>query len=190
MRRSRLSRDEYRPLMQDIAIIALSVVVAIMLVRTGTLTNLIVTSHVGYEFLESFIAGIFFTSVFTTVPAIVALGKIAQIHGVLETAFWGSIGSVVGDLLIFSFVKDRLSEHIMTLLSHQGMGRRMRALFRLRMFRRLSFLVGGIIIASPLPDEIGIALMGFSKMRTLYFIPLTFVFNFIGLLFIGYIATS
>ena len=176
-------------LLQDLVIIAVSILVAIILVRTDVLITLL-TSTRELEFLGSFVAGIFFTSIFTVPVATVTLGEIAQAHGLVETAALGALGSVVGDLIIFRFVRDRFSEHLTTLIKQTGAKKRLKSLFRLRLFRWLTFLMGGIIIASPLPDEIGISLLGFSKMKVSLFIPLSFTLNFIGILLIGMVARS
>ena len=174
-------------LIQDIAVIVVSVIFAIILVKTGVLIK-ILTSARELELLGSFVAGMFFTSVFTTAPAIVTLGEIAQVHSILSVAILGALGAVIGDLIIFRFFRDRFSEHLMELLKHQSVGKRVGALFRLKSFRWLTFFVGGLIIASPLPDELGISLVGFSKMKTLAFIPLSFTFNFFGIILIGLVA--
>lgn len=174
-------------IIKDLAIIILSVVIAVDLVKSDVLIK-ILTSSQGLEQFGSFIAGIFFTSVFTTVPSIVTLGEIAQGYPVLHVAFFGAIGSVLGDLLIFRFMKDRLSRDLLHLLSHAPGSKRIRALFRLKYFRWFTFFIGGLIIASPLPDELGVSLLGFSKMKESLFIPLSFAFNFIGIYIIGTIA--
>lgn len=176
-------------LLQDIALILFSIVVAVVLVRTGLLIK-ILTATQELKLLGSFIAGMFFTSVFTTAPAMVALGEIAQISSIFHTAIFGAMGAVIGDLVIFQFVRDRFSTHLVELVKHQKIGKRIKALFRLRFFRWLTFLVGGLIIASPLPDELGIGFLGFSKMKILWFVPLSLVFNFIGILMIGWVAAT
>ena len=176
-------------LVRDLVLIIFSVFIAIILAKTGALQDLI-TSTLGVRFIGSFIAGIFFTSVFTTAPAIVALGEIAHANSVILTALLGSVGALAGDLIIFKFVKDRLSEHLAELIKHQGGGKRLKALFKLRYFRWLIFLVGGFIIASPLPDELGVSLLGFSKMKMRFFVALSLGFNFIGILLIGLIAKT
>jgi hypothetical protein len=176
-------------LLQDLLIIFLSVGVAVILVKADVFAK-ILTATQEVKLVGSFIAGMFFTSVFTTAPAIVALGEIAQTNSLLLTAVVGAIGAVIGDLIIFRFFRDRFSAHLMELLKHQGVGKRIRALFRLKFFRWLTFFAGGLIIASPFPDEIGISLLGFSKMKTIWFVPLSFTFNFIGILFIGLIAKT
>lgn len=175
--------------MQDFGLIVLSVIVAILLLKTNVLAQ-ILTSTVEIEFLGSLIAGMFFTSIFTTAPAIVALGEIAQVNGIVTTALWGAAGAVVGDLLIFRFVRDRFSVHLVELAKQNGTGRRIAALLKFRLFHWMTFVAGGLIIASPFPDELGISLLGFSKMPLSYFIPLSYTFNFLGILAIGTIAQA
>lgn len=175
--------------MRDSGIIILSIVMAVILVKTGVLKSLL-TATQELKFIGSFVAGMFFTSVFTTAPAIVTLGEIARANSILPTAIFGAMGAVVGDLIIFRFFRDRFSEHLMEITKHLGAGKRIKLLFKLKIFRWLTFLAGGLIIASPFPDELGISLLGFSKMRTSWFIPLSFALNFIGILLIGWVAKA
>jgi len=175
--------------LHDVLIIVISIIVAAVLVRTDILTNVLASTK-GFQFLGSFIAGLFFTSIFTTAPAIATLGEIARFNSILPVALAGAMGAVVGDLLIFRFIRDRFSEHLLELFGHQHTGKRIRALFRLRLFRWVSLFVGGLIIASPLPDELGISLFGFSKAKTSWFVPLSFTFNFIGIVLIGLVAQA
>ena len=176
-------------ILQDVAIIILSIFVAIILIKTEVLVRLLISTK-ELEMLGSFIAGMFFTSIFTTAPAIVALGEIANANSVFITALFGGMGALVGDLIIFKFIKNRLSEHLMELIGHQSGVKRLRVLFKLKYFRWLTFLAGGFIIASPLPDELGISLLGFSKVRFGVFALFSFVSNFAGILIIGLAARA
>ncbi len=174
---------------QDIIIVMLSIALAIALVKTGMLTHFL--SSLGeWSWLGSFVAGLFFTSIFTTAPAIVSLGEIMQTHSILQTAFLGAIGSVLGDIIIFRFIRDRCCEHVMAIIGHKAEQRKIRAVLKLKFFRWFTFLLGGLIIASPFPDELGISLLGFAKMKISWFIPLSFIFNFLGIVIIGAIAQA
>ena len=95
---------------------------------------------------------------------------------------------MVGDLIIFRFVRNRFSGHVAEIMTHQSIWRRFHLLFKRRFFRWITFLAGGLILASPLPDELGIAVLGFSKMRLKYFAMLSFVFNFLGIVAIGLVV--
>lgn len=76
------------------------------------------------------------------------------------------------------------------LVKRKGEGKRLKAIMKVRYLRWFAFFIGGLIIASPFPDELGIALMGFSKMRILPFMIMSFIFNSLGILVIGLVAKS
>ena len=176
-------------ILQDIALILFSVLIAVLLVHTNVLASFLISIR-ELGIVGAFVAGMFFTSLFTTAPAIVTLGEISFLQGIFNTALFGAAGAVVGDLIIFRFVRDRFSGHVAEIMTHQSVWRRFHLLFKRRFFRWITFLVGGLILASPLPDELGIAVLGFSKMRVKYFALLSFVFNFLGIVVIGLVARS
>src|SRR3989344_5737913 len=175
-------------LIRDLSLIILSILIAVILAKTGTLESLI-TSTQGMRFIGSFIAGIFFVSVFTAAPATVALGEIAQSNSIYTVAVLGGLGALIGDLIIFRFVKDRVSEHFDYLI-RVSKSERLFSIFKLKLFRWIIPFVGALIIASPLPDEIGVTMLGLSKMKNSYFILLSFVLNSAGVLIIGLIAKA
>ena len=183
------SRTKNSFFLHDLSIVALSILIAIILVKANILDD-ILQSTSGFSVLGSFIAGMFFTSVFTTAPAIVTLGEIAKHDSLLPTALFGALGALLGDIIIFQFIRDELSVHFVELVKHNSVWKRYHALFRLKYFRWFTFMLGGLIIASPFPDELGISLLGFTKTKTNVFIPISFVFNFLGILAIGLIAKA
>lgn len=175
-------------LIRDLGIIILSVLVAIILAKTGVLEGLIISTQ-EMRFIGSFIAGIFFVSVFTAAPATVALGEIAQSSSVIIVALIGGFGALVGDLIIFHFVRDRVSGHFSYLVKISKT-ERLAAVFRLKLFRWIIPFIGALIVASPLPDEIGLTMLGLSKIKTSVFVLLSFLLNAIGILAIGLIAQN
>ena len=173
-------------LVRDLVLVIFSVFMAIILSKTGIFQDLITTTQ-EIRFIGSFIAGIFFVSVFTAAPATVALGEIARANSVIAVAILGGLGALIGDVIIFRFVKDGVSEHFSYLIK-ASKTERIVSIFKLKLFRWISPLIGALIIASPLPDEIGVAMLGLSKMKNSYFILLSFVLNSAGILIIGLIA--
>jgi hypothetical protein len=137
-----------------------------------------------FEILGSLVAGIFFTSIFTTAPAIVIFGELAQDAPAINVAVVGAIGALMGDLLMFKLLRDRLAKDFYALF-HIDMNQRY---FRLPRFRWLAYIIAGFIIASPFPDELGIAILGFSNTKTHLMIPISLVFNFLGILAIALLA--
>lgn len=173
---------------RDLGIVALSVLIAILLAQSGALERFVIA--VGeLRLLGSFVAGILFTSVFTAAPATVLLGELAQANSAWMVALTGALGAVAGDYLIFHFIRDRFSHDIFDLLRQHGY-RRVGRIVRLRSSRWVLGVVGMIIIASPLPDELGVTLLGFSRAKRRFFLPLSFTANFLGILLIGLAAKS
>ncbi len=174
----------------DLCILGGSIVGAIILVNTGTIETILYSVQ-AHAALAAFVSGIFFTSVLTTAPAVAVFGVLAHDGAnLLLIAICGGAGAAVGDLLLFAFVRDRISDDVTHMLKKRTVGR-IRALLRRRTFKLLIPFVAGLLVALPLPtDEFGLALLGIAKMRTKAFVILVFCFNTAGILAIGLLARS
>lgn len=168
---------------KDFYILVLSIICTIILVKTGAM-NTVVYSASNFGIIGIFIVGIFFTSIFTITPAGVVLASLAQSEPLLQVAVFGAIGAVVGDLLIYLYLKDTLAADILYIV-HKNRNKVLKQFFHLRIWRWLTPLLGAIVIASPLPDELGLAMMGLSKMKTFILIPISFTFNFVGIILVA-----
>ncbi len=166
---------------QDIALLGLGIAIAIVFARYDAVRVLV--DVVGNTAFASFVVGIFFTSLFTIAPASVLLVELSSVGHPITVAVFGAIGAVVGDMLLFVFVRDRLSNDIMVFVKAGFKKVHFHHLHR-KMARWIFPLVGAMIIASPLPDELGIMLLGFSHLKARQVIPISFVMNFIGVLLI------
>ena len=173
-------------LMRDVGVVVISIAMAVILAKTGVLAELLANLQ-EWGWLGSLIAGMFFVSMFTAAPSGVALFEIAATHSAWEVAFFGGMGGLIGDLLIFRFVKGSLSEDVHWLFRNTKQ-KKFASLFLVKRFRWLMPVVGALIVASPFPDEIGLAMMGLSKMKMSVFIPISFALNFFGILIIGLFA--
>lgn len=169
--------------MRDLGIVFFSIIVAVLLAKTGALKEFLAMTA-GTKYLSSFLAGIFFVSVFTVAPAAVVLVEAAQTNSILLVAFFGGLGALIGDLIIFRFVRDSLSESLADIFLHYQEHRIIKFL-KSGPMRFLSPIIGALIVISPFPDEIGLALMGMTKMKTALFVPLAFTLNFLGILAIS-----
>jgi hypothetical protein len=177
-----------KQLLWDVLIFTASVSFAIFIVKIGIIYKFI-GSFYDLQWFGVILAGMFFTSAFTTVPSIVVLGTIAKTTPLLVLVILGGMGAMLGDYIIFSFVKDRVSDDVDYLLSFPK-NRRFFAIFKTRLFRFFVPFLGALIIASPFPDEIGIAMMGLSKVKKSIFFLLSFIFNGIGIFIIGWLAKT
>jgi hypothetical protein len=174
---------------KDVGILTLSIVLMIIIVRNNVFAY-ILTATQGITFLSSFIAGIFFTSVFTAAPAAGALIEIFQNSSLVPVACIAAIGSVCGDYIMFKFMRDTFSEYVLGMMHLQGVRKKIRHVLKPRLFKRFIFVLGALIIASPLPDELGLAMLGLSKTKTSWFLPLSFLCNFAGILLLGIAARA
>jgi hypothetical protein len=131
-------------------------------------------------YIGAFLAGFLFVSSFTVVTGAVILLVLAEQLSLLELGIIAGLGSVAGDLTIFRFVKDSLISEVGPIYNKFG-GKHLTSILHSKYFSWTLPLLGALIIASPLPDEIGVSLMGLSKMKTYQFIVLSFVLNAIGI---------
>lgn len=174
--------------MGEVALFLFGIFIAVYLIKTGAIHRLMATVQ-GMEIVGSFVGGLFFTSMLTAAPATIVLGEIAQDNSILVTAFFGGLGAIIGDYIIFRLIKDSLSKPIIYIFKKTGL-KGLFSAWRIRRFGWLISFIGAVIIASPLPDEIGLAMLGLSKIKTAKFIPLSFSLNFLGILIIGLVAKS
>ncbi len=176
-------------IIKDIFIIAISILASLIIVQAGLLGSFLESAG-ETKIFGSFIAGFFFTSVFTTAPAILVLGEVAQHESIFWMAFFGGFGALLGDMLLFRIFRNHLVEDIVFIRNSEKHVFKHVLEMRLFRWRWFTAILGAAIIASPFPDELGIMIMGFSKMKTKAFIPFSYIANFAGILLIGLLANT
>jgi len=138
----------------------------------------------GFGYIGAFFAGILFVSTFTVAASALTLLTLAETLSPLEIGLIAGLGAVVGDMLIFNLIKDNLTEEIEEIYDQMDTGHHLKKLFHSKYFSWTLPVVGAVIIASPLPDEMGISLINLSKMSTFKFILLSYILNSIGIFLI------
>ena len=166
-------------LVYDIVIIVIGIFFAIVLSNLGFI-DFFVSITKDYYILSSFIAGIFFTSAFTLAPSSVALASIAEKAPIPQVALWGGLGAMCGDLILFFFIRDRFYNDIVNSIKPKTIKHILRS-FHFGFLKWIAPIVGALIIASPLPDEFGIALLSMSKVKTAVLMPVSFIMNALGI---------
>jgi len=167
---------------KNTALLILSLVVLFYFTDTDFVRRFIASvGNLGY--LGAFFVGIFFVSTFTVAPAAVVLFHLASTLHPIELALFAGLGAVAGDFIIFRFVKDKVTEELSPLFHSIG-GAHVHKLFHTPYFAWFIPIIGAIIIASPLPDEIGVSILGISKMKTWQFLLLSFFLNAVGIFII------
>ena len=140
-----------------------------------------------WGYFGAFVTGIFFVSTFTVAPAVVVLFSFARVLPLFPLALVAGLGAMVGDFLLFSFVRDRLSAEwspLFSRIAETPLGR----LFASPFFAWFTPVLGALIIASPLPDELGVGLLGLNGLKSWKMLLITFVLNTAGILLIVFVA--
>lgn len=137
----------------------------------------------GWGYLGGFVAGILSVSFFTAVPAVVLILDLANKLEPHWLALMWALGSTIGDWLILKFYQEKIVQELHPLFKRVGLKQIVR-LLRHRFTSWILFLIGAVFIASPLPDEIGIGLMGLSHLKRRYVLFMCLLLNAAGALVI------
>ncbi|MEK7497759.1 MAG: hypothetical protein AAB656_02485 [Patescibacteria group bacterium] len=165
---------------KNITFTILGIILVIFLSKNLAFSNMI--SSIGnLRFLGAIIGGALFVCTFTISFGALILFELAKSVSPLEIGIFAAIGAVFTDFVVFKFVKNNLTDEVKDLYE-QVSGHHIRKMIHSGFFSWALPVLGAVIMASPLPDEIGISLMGISKMSHIQFILLSFVLNAIGII--------
>ena len=132
-------------------------------------------------YLGIFIAGLMFSYGFTTAPAISLFLILAESQNIYAATIIGGFGALLSDLIIFRFVRASFSDEIQKLSEEKlvvEINHRTSSKFK----KYFLPVLAGFIIASPLPDEIGVTLLaGIKSISTRLFTILSYASNTAGI---------
>jgi hypothetical protein len=165
-----------------------SLVLLFFLMGTPVVRELIGTVG-SWDYVGAFVTGIFFTSTFTLAPAAVVLFSLAHVLSPLPLALSAGAGAMIGDYVIFRFVRDHLVREWMPVYCRIA-GTPMGRVFSSPLFAWFAPVIGAFIIASPLPDELGVGMLGIARVKTWKMLVITFTFNVIGVFGIVLLARA
>ncbi|MDD4026601.1 MAG: hypothetical protein PHO75_00245 [Candidatus Shapirobacteria bacterium] len=168
---------------KNLIILFFGIILAIILSQVESFHSFLLHLN-NFGYIGAFIAGILFVSTFTVATSALILLTLAEVLSPIEIALIAGLGAVVGDLLIFNLIKDNLFNEIKEIYNKIDQKNHLKKIFYSKYFNWMLPVIGAIIIASPLPDEVGISLMGLSKISTPKFIFISYILNSIGLFLI------
>ena len=163
-------------------IFILSLSLAWYFLKSGGLTPL-VDKVLPVMFLAEFLAGCFYASFFTSPLSIAMFIILAQKQNPITLAIVAGLGAAVVDLAIVRFFKQEVNKDLNILAKSF----RFYLINKMLKFFKLDFLlplIGALIVASPLPDELGLFLLGASKLKYHQLFLLSYVLNTAGILLI------
>lgn len=129
----------------------------------------------------SFLSGILYAFSFTSSTA-TAIFANSHSASAVATALVAGLGSAVYDLTVFAVIRNQ---------THHGFFAALREKFehpRRKIPNWLSLIIGLIVLASPLPDELAAGLLSFTKLSVKGFILISFLANVIGIFLIVIIS--
>jgi hypothetical protein len=148
-------------------------------------------SILGDNYFVVFIAGMLFTFGFTTPFAIGYFATLAP-ENIWLTAAIGGIGALCFDFIIFGSIKFSFLDEFNRLKKTKAISvihDRIKFNINEKIKNYILYIFAGIIIASPLPDEVGVTMLaGLTKINPKIFALISWLFNSLGIAAIILIA--
>lgn len=174
---------------KHLGLFVISIALAIVLFRNDNVHAFLLHLE-KLEYLGAFLAGFFWVSTLTITPASVVLFILSENLSVWMVAIIGGLGALAGDSILFNFIRTSdVTNEILALFKTLG-GRKISHLFHSKYLKWTWPIIGALIIISPLPDEIGVSLLGVSKLGYPSFAVISLVLNTLGILLLLYTFTG
>ena len=145
---------------------------------------------ISLNYFGTFISGILFSYGFTAAPATALFLIFAKEQNIIAAGLIGGFGALLGDLLIFSFIRASFKDEVEKLYKEKFV--RYLAEHTNPTFKKYFIpIFAGLIIASPLPDEIGINILAaYNHTSMKVFTLLSYVLNTAGIFVILLIGSA
>lgn len=166
---------------QNLLFVFLGLLIAFSLSTLPQFNNFIL--HLGkLGYLSAFLAGMLFASTFTVTVGGLILLALTQVLPLVVIVFLGGLGALFADILIFFFVRRQIENEIAPIYEHFFKHSHLKKILHTRYFSWTLPVLGVFIIASPLPDELGVSLLGLSAMNITEFSAISFLSHTLGIL--------
>jgi hypothetical protein len=126
------------------------------------------------------LAGFLFASTFTVAIGGLIFINLASSFPLLPLAIIGGLGAVATDLAIFIITRKNIPRHISPVYQNIT-GSHFKKILHTKYFSWTLPVIGALIIASPLPDELGVSLLGISEVKNYQFAILSYCSHLIGI---------
>jgi len=134
-------------------------------------------------YLGAFIAGLFFSFGFTT-PFAIGAFIILSPKNILLASIAGSLGSVISNLILFGIIKNSFADEFNKFMKSIPVKKLNHLTLTIgkRTKHYLLYAFAGLVIASPLPDEVGVTMLtGLSHIKAFPLAVISFFCHFIGI---------
>jgi uncharacterized membrane protein YdjX (TVP38/TMEM64 family) len=152
-------------------------VVAVIIFTNIPATRSFYTGIENDGYLGALLAGVFYAISFTSPSATVILANLSGHLNIFGAALLAGVGALLYDLLIFTIARREAHSRVIEAIKARLPGRS-------RVPQWAFLLLGMVILASPLPDELASGMLGLSSVSTRKFFLLSFAMNVLGIFII------
>lgn len=143
------------------------------------------------SYIGIFLSGILIAFGFSA-PFSVGFLIVSQPQNILLATFCGAMGAALSDILIFKFIKFSFMNEFKE-LEKTSVLKKIRGIvnknINLKIKRYLVYIFAGILIATPLPDELGVVMLaGLTTIKPKILMGISFVLHSIAIFLILYIS--
>ena len=138
-------------------------------------------NHIGnLGYVGAFMGGFFYISSYTITFGALILILLSEKMGIWDLTLFAGLGEIMGDVIMFFIMRKTLKTE-MDFTSKQLRHIPFKKFLSSPYMKWFLPVIGAIVIASPLPDELGIALMGISRIPFFQFMLIVGFLDYVGL---------
>lgn len=149
-----------------------------------------ILKQLGY--LGTFIAGFFFVYGFTASASIASMLVLSPFQNFWLASFTALAGAIIGNFFVFRFMRISITNELNDLSKNKLLKITIAKLENYTPFFVRSYILpafAGFIAATPLPDELAVALLSWSRNTSIaVFSSVTFVINVFGIFIIMWLG--
>jgi len=138
----------------------------------------------GLSYLGNFVGGILFSFGFST-PIAIGIFLVSEPENIYIASLIGGFGALMSDLFIFKIIRFSFMDEFKRLEKTEPI-RKINKLLSTKFLHRIKnyllYAFAGLIIASPLPDELGVSMLaGLTKIKIQVLAIISFIMNTVGI---------
>lgn len=179
-------RDASSFKIDNLVFIFVMIFVVILLFTNPAISDFIIDIGQTGGPIAPFIAGAFYSEALTSPAATVTLFYMGKIYNPILIALVGALGSAFSDFLLYRFLRKRASQSVEYLARHF----RTRYKSTKKTIRILVLITASLILASPLPDELGIAMLSAINISVKKMFLISYMMSFLGILTIAWLGSA
>lgn len=172
-------------------LLSATIIFAYYLFGLASIQNYVAGIGSQVNYLTDFVAGILFSFGFTTAFSI-GYFITSSPSNIIITGLVAGVGSVIGDMVIFRTIKISFMDEFRELEKKKALrkiGEVIKNNPHVLIRHYLVYIFAGIILASPLPDELGVSMLaGLTTIKPKIFMLISFILHVIGFYVIMYLA--